>query len=153
MEDLERHLQRQLHWIGAADAKVGPVFAIDTAMLAVLSALIPERQAWSIFPAIVAALSGLLLLGSIIALAVATFPRTKGPKGSVLFFGGISDYDEEEFIRRITMAPTEDMRRDYARQIYRNAQIATAKYRFVKFAMIGTFSAVIPWLLAIYALY
>lgn len=153
MEDLETHLQRQLHWISAADGKATPIFAIDTAMLAVLAALVHDKTSWTIFPAIVGTLAALLLVGSVGALAVAAFPRTTGPKGSLLFFGGICEYDEQNFLTQINQAQPLDLRRDYARQIYRNAQIANIKYWWVKAAMIAMFASVIPWLIAIYLLY
>jgi len=153
MQDLDSHLERQLHWIGAADGKATTIFAIDTAMLAVLAALTPQKDAWTVFPAIVATIAAVLLLTSIGGLAAATFPRVAGPKGSLLFFGGICEYDEEDFVKRLTHPDLSEMTRDYARQVYRNAQIAKTKYWCIKIAMIAIFIAVLPWLLAIYALY
>lgn len=48
----EKILRLQLDWIKAADAKVPPVFAINIAMLGVISALVNNFEQWKILTAI-----------------------------------------------------------------------------------------------------
>jgi hypothetical protein len=80
-ELLNRILERNLQWISTADSKITPLLAIDTAMLGVLAASAPRSNDWLALPAIAASISSLLLIGSIICLVVANFPRLSGPKG------------------------------------------------------------------------
>lgn len=78
-------LERQLHWISAADMKVGVVVAIDTAMLGGLAAAFAstqERTGWAIAACILAL--GLAGVGLFCA-ALAVFPRLDGPPDSMLF--------------------------------------------------------------------
>jgi hypothetical protein len=44
---VDRILSRNLSWVAAADTKIAPVLAIDTAMLGVLAALAPVGFQWT----------------------------------------------------------------------------------------------------------
>ncbi|MDH4259879.1 MAG: DUF5706 domain-containing protein, partial [Gammaproteobacteria bacterium] len=84
-------LERNLHWIGAAEVKTGVIVAIDTAMLgglaAAFSAVAPaERTAWAtLFTIISAGCLGVALLCT----AMSILPRVTGPESSFIFFGKI----------------------------------------------------------------
>jgi hypothetical protein len=146
-------LERNLSWISSADSKISPVLAINTAMLGVIIALLPTASGWSIVTAIFSSITVILLIGSIICLISATFPRLKGPKGSLIFFGGIAEYEQEVYVNTIMKGITEDILKDYARQCHRNGQIAQTKFHFIKWAMILLYSSIIPFLVDIYLLY
>lgn len=149
----ERLLARNLAWIAAADAKVPPIFAIDSAMLGVLAALIPAREGWSISAAIATFVAFLFLCPSIVSLALATFPRLTGPKGSLVFFGTATMLESREFVQKVREGVTPTLVEDVARQAYRNAEIAGEKYKHVKRAQLLMFGGAIPWLVAVALLY
>jgi hypothetical protein len=46
---LETTLARLLEWIHAADAKIPPILAISTSMLAIVAALLPKASDWNSF--------------------------------------------------------------------------------------------------------
>ena len=150
---LDRILGRNLAWITAADAKVTPLLAINTTMLGVLATLAPQANSWTIYSSIATFLAVLALFGSIISLILATFPRLNGPKSSILFFGGISSYEEDHYLEKVLQGINPEIHKDFARQCYRNAEIAKEKYRFIKYAMIFSFTSVPAWVVAIALLY
>lgn len=150
---IDRILERNLAWIAAADSKVTPILAVDTAMLGVLAALVPAAASWRALPAVLAAVSALFLFGSVTSLVVATFPRLAGPKASLVFFGGIAGFEREQYVAQLLSAQNVDVAKDMAQQCHRNAEIAATKYWCVKWAMILLFAALPFWLAGISLLY
>lgn len=150
---LDRILGRNLNWVASADSKVTPMLAINTAMLGVIAALVPKASDWSVLSGIVTSIATLSLFGGIVFLVLATFPRLNGPKSSLLFFGGISSYEEDQYLEKILQGVTPEILKDFARQCHRNAEIAHQKYKFIKYAMICTFCSVPAWVLSVALLY
>ena len=146
-------LSKQLSWISAADSKVSPIFAIDTIMLGVLAALTPLIANWTIFSAIITTLSVIPLITSIIFLALATFPRLSGPKGSYIYFGGIITKSENTYVNDMININDDVFLKDILSQTYRNAEIAHSKFNHIKKAMALTFICLPIWLLAVWVLY
>lgn len=146
-------LSLQHDWIKSADAKVPPLFAINAAMLGVIAALLPDINNWDIQAAIFTLLSIVPLVGSVICLALTTFPRLSGPVGSVVFFSGITARTEDEFISEVTNMPDEILINDMLQQIYRNAEIAKSKYTFIKKSMVLSFSSLPLWFISVWYLY
>ena len=149
-ETLERTLDRQLRWIAAADAKIPPVLAVTTAMLGVLSGFAPKPGDWTWLLALFTATALLMLSASVVNLFLAGFPRTEGPKRSLVYFGGISERSESEFIDEVLTVQDETYLRDLASQCYRNAEIAGAKFGHVKSATKLMFGSFLPWAIALY---
>lgn len=152
-EILEKTLERMLYWIAAADNKVAPVLAIDTAMLGIVAAIAPKPGAWNAAAVVTTAIALALLFSSLGLLFYASFPRTHGPKGSLVFFGGITERERSVFVAQITNIDISRYCDDLAAQCYRNAEIAGLKYRYVRLAMTALVAAIIPWMLSVYFLY
>ena len=151
---LEKNLARQISWISAADSKISFVFAIDTAMLGLLAAVSPKAaSSWAVAPAIFAAFAALCGLASLAFLSLASFPRTKGPKSSLIFFGGIARRDVDQFRKAACEMSTESHFDDLCVQCHRNAEIAKRKFVWVQRALVALYLSVAPWCLAIYLLY
>ena len=150
---LDRILTKNLTWIGGADTKGTILFGINSAMLGVLAALVPSVDAWSIPAAVFAALAALSLASSTIFVVCAAFPRLKGPRTSLVYFGGIASHDEEQYVSKILDGVTHEILTDFARQCHRNAEIAKTKYDLISKAVVCTFLALIPWLVAIWLMY
>ncbi len=149
----EKVLSLQLEWIRVADAKVPPLFAINTAMLGVMAVLVKSIQVWTIATAIVTTISALSLLLSMGCLAICMFPRLNGPKSSSVFFGGIAKQAEGKFKKDFASQADTDYLDDVLSQTYRNAEIADTKYGVIKVAFIFTFFSMPVWLLAVYLLF
>lgn len=144
-------LERNLAWIGAAEVKVGVILAIDTAMLAGLATAFtsagPSRiVAWDVVLTLAAAAPLMLAVG---CGALAVLPRTQGPPSSFVFFGTIAKAKAEEYRSDFTSAPVADLLNDCLAQIHRNAEICVSKFKWVRFGMIWSFIAIIPWLFAL----
>jgi hypothetical protein len=151
---LEKNLTRQIAWISAADSKISFVFAIDTAMLGFLAAVSPKAASgWAVAPAIFAAFAAVFGLTSLIFLSLASFPRTKGPKSSLIFFGGIAQRDADQFRKATCEMSTESHFDDLCAQCHRNAEIAERKFVWVQRALVALYLSVAPWCLATYLLY
>lgn len=151
---LEANLARQLGWIAAADSKVSFVFAIDTAMLGVLAAVSPTTgSAWGVAPAICAAFAVALGLATLLFLCFASFPRTKGPKSSLVYCGGIAQRDANQFRDAVARLSLESYATDLAAQCHRNAEIASRKFIWVQRALVSLYLSVLPWGVAILLLY
>jgi hypothetical protein len=150
---LETTLSRQLQWIAAADSKVSPVATVALAMLGVLAAVAPAPKEWTGVSITLTGLALATLSASLLHLLVATSPRTKDPVGSLIYFGGITQRTEEEFVVEMRNLKAEQYELDLARQTYRNACIAGEKYKHVKTGTRFLYAAIIPWILAVYLLF
>jgi hypothetical protein len=152
-EVLEKNLARNLAWISAADARVAPLFAINTAMLGVVAALLPRPAMWEKLPLVVAVLAVICLGASLVCIFLTTIPRTTGPKGSLLFFGGITQKDAEQYHQAMKEQKDDDYLKDLAHQVHRNAEIATDKFKWIGRAMRWTLIGSLPWLATTFLLY
>lgn len=151
---LENNLSRQLGWIQATESKISFIFAINTALLGVLAALLPNTSDnWTIWLSIPVVFTSIALLLSILFLSLASFPRTKGPAGSVIYFGGIMEYTPSEFSTKVHAMKDQDYIADLLSQCHRNAEIVQKKYKWIKKAMISLYISILPWVLSLFLLY
>jgi len=151
---LEANLGRQLYWIGSADSKAVFGFALNTAMLGFLAAVAPKSATnWTIAPAVFASFAAALGLVSLLFLSFAAFPRTKGPKGSLIYCDGVSQRSADQFKQAILSLATEAYVEDLASQCHRNAEIASKKFAWVQRALLCLYISVPPWALALWLLY
>jgi hypothetical protein len=152
-EMLEKTLARLLEWIRAAEAKMAPVLAIDTAMLGVLGALTPPVFERSIVSAIVVVVAAVLLLASLLLLFLAAIPRTRGPQASLIFFEAIKRTDCKGYLSAVRALTDDRYIADLAAQCHRNAEICSRKFQLLWCSTWLLFSAVIPWLVGIWLVY
>jgi hypothetical protein len=140
-------LERNLSWIAASEVKTGAIVAIDTGMLGSLasnfsSAGSPAHTAWVIFSSLVAVTC---LSFGVFCCAMAVVPRLAGPKSSFIFFGAIIKQQPADYVEAFKAASLDDLLDDCLAQIHRNAEIASAKFAWVRAAMCWSFSAILPW--------
>ena len=150
---LENILDLQLGWVRAADTRLAFVISLATAMLTALAALAPDSSKWTILSGIFCTISAILIICSIVFSTLAFFPRTKGPKGSCVFFGGINDREQEQYLKALLELSEEDYISDLSNQCHRNAQIAHKKYSWAQKATALLLLVICPWLISIYLLY
>ncbi|MCK9389757.1 MAG: DUF5706 domain-containing protein [Sulfuritalea sp.] len=142
-------LERQIGWIATADVKVGVIVAIQTAMVGGLAAALgttPQKTEWALGCAIVAFICA---IGAFMCAAFAVFPRTDGPPKSLLYFGRICALKQSDYVSQLRFATGDELLTDCADQIHCNAKIAETKHCWVKNAMIWSFLAAPPWVIAI----
>lgn len=150
---LEAELARLIDWVKAAESRLAIVLPLSTAMLGALAVLVPPFAMWTAISAISASFAAALLALSIVFAALATFPRTGGPKGSLLYFGGVVQKDLAQYRAAIQDLNEEAYVGDLTDQCHRNAQIAERKYTWIQWSMAAMFLASLPWALALLLLY
>jgi hypothetical protein len=145
-------LERQLEWIRSADSKVPILVGVSTAMLGALATLLPALFKLSPWGAFWSGIAAFALLACNGASAFAVFPRTDGPPNSLLFFGTIASMTRPEYAHKIINQSEWDHLQDLITQTYRNAEVATLKYRWVKRAFGWLFFSILPWTVAVFLL-
>lgn len=143
----------QLGWITAAESKVPAIFAIDTAMLGVVAALIGSANCFTTISALSLGLTILALTTAVGCLAMAMFPRTQGPNGSSIFFGGIAVQERSSFVEEFREMEDEKYLEDLLSQVHRNAEIAELKFSWVKRSFIATFLGLPFWATSVFLMY
>lgn len=155
MNDTERlnharwTLERQLSWVAAADAKVGVVITLHVAMLAGLGAAYTAAAAKSAWVNGMAGMYAILALWSLICAAMALWPRTDGPKSSMVYFGCIVKDRCEDYVEGFRKRDEAYFLDDLAGQVHRNAVIAQMKIRHVGTAMKVAFGGAFFWVVAV----
>ncbi len=151
---LEANLSRQLQWISWSDAKSAFIFTLAAAMVGLLAAVAPNDTAeWTTGQAVSASFAVAAAAAAIIFLSLAAFPRTDGPKGSLVYCGGVSQCEQSQFCVDIIGVSTQDYAADLAAQCHRNAVIACEKFKWIQRALIALYLAVAPWTIAVWLLY
>lgn len=151
---LEANLARQLQWIGWSDTKSAFIFSLTAAMIGLLAAVAPGGTAeWTTPQAVSASFAVAAAAAAFIFLSLAAFPRTDGPKGSLVYCGGVSQREQSQFCADISAVSAQDYAADLAAQCHRNAVIACAKFKWIKRALIALYLAVGPWAIAVWLLY
>lgn len=153
LDIIDRILSKNIAWIAAADTKATLTFTVISAMLAVVAALIPPTDAWTIWSGIAIAGAVLFQGTSLVNIVLAMFPQLAGPRGSIVFFGGIASHDEQQYVQKIKNSSVEDLVEDFARQCHRNAEIAQLKFGRVRYAVLSGFISLPFWLAATGLLY
>lgn len=146
-------LDRQLAWIEAADSRTTLIVPLSTAMLAALAAIAPGPTEWSVSAGIFTSLAVLSLFLSLIFCAFTSFPRTDGPRGSLVYFGGIASKGTQSYVEELLSCDSNKFHRDLALQCHVNAEIATKKFSWIKRAMACLLVSIFPWTFAIYLTY
>ena len=122
-------------------------------MLGLLAAAAPAYGHWTPVGAVLGTIATMMLLSTIFALTAAVFPRTSGPKLSLIFFGSVSARDIDTFRSEIAQLDDEGYVEDLIQQCHVNAQIAAIKYGWVKRASVLLYVALVPWIAATYTLF
>jgi len=150
---LEAELDRLLQWIQGAESRLAFVLTLSTAMLGALAVLAPRASDWTSSAIIFTSISALLLALSILFVAVASFPRTTGPKDSIIYFGTIASQELEKYESTVSSLTPKRYQEDLIRQCHRNATIATRKFYWIQRSMVCLFLASIPWAVSLFILY
>lgn len=145
-------LDKQLGWIGAADAKVAVVVALDTAAFTALAATYASSKSPSACASLTSIATGAFLVIALFCAAMSLSPRTVGPNKSLVFFGPISTVPQEAYIGSLIAAPLDELHKDIAAQIHRNAEIAKVKHRWVRRSIGWSFLAFALLAVAVYLL-
>jgi hypothetical protein len=153
IERAEEELSRVLEWIRSGDSRLRFVLPLAITMLGVISALIPSPSSWTLLGGISASFAVFFLGLSVVFCAFSSFPRTSGPLGSMIYFGGIITRDLKQFDSEFRSMTNEQYLTDLLNQIHRNAQIAQAKFTWLQRSIACLFFSLVPWVVGLYEFY
>jgi hypothetical protein len=148
----EKTLDRIAEWIRAVDAKASVILAIDTGMIAIVVTLASATKGWTESTGTWVAMGSLMLIVSLLLVVSATFPQIDGQGGSLIFFGEIAGQPFPKYVDSVEKRSSESYLLDLNAQCYRTAAIANEKYRRVRYATIGLFVGLLPWLVSLFGI-
>jgi hypothetical protein len=134
-----------LSFFSRVETKISVVLAINTAMLAVLTANLPSPENFELRMSI-GVLAGLLLTRSYWCLFRASFPILQGGSKSLIYFREIAQRKGNDFVSEFSQQTDEDHTNDILWQAYRNSEILTQKFDYLKKAFVAMLLAIIPWI-------
>jgi len=146
---LEKELSRLLEWIRAAESRLALVLPLSTTMLAALSAMASVASR-PVHLLALAAVTALFLATSILFSTFAIFPRTAGPKGSLIFFRGIVEQDLTRYQEQMRGLNRERYFDDLSRQCYRNAEIAARRHTWMRRSMVCMLLGAALWVVFVF---
>lgn len=153
IERQEACLSRQLEWIRSVDSKTPTIIGLCLAMLAVIAAIAPPTCEANTLDWLFTVASSAPLVASLVYCCLATRPITKGPSGSLIYFGGIADLQSEVYSRLVMQRRCSEYLNDLNLQCHRNAQIASIKFAAVRKATTWMLVSAPIWLATIYHLH
>lgn len=141
----ERQLDRVLGFFPRIDTKASALFAISSAELAVaaVNMQLDDFKSWYIaIPA-----SGFFLLVAVVFVLLykCAYPHLDGGTNSLIYFREIAKLTEADYVRRYTSYVHSERLNDLSGQIWRNAQIASLKFQYLKWGTIALMLSLIPW--------
>lgn len=149
LQAAEQRLDRLLDWIGRSDTKFSFVFGVAAAMLGFLSTSAPVGSLSGV--TVFFALASVALLGTTLCFVYrGTYPRTRGPKGSLIYFDSIAGQDSETYRERFLECDTADHLNDVLDQIHCNSEILSNKFVELQRAYGCLLAALAPWALTLY---
>lgn len=138
-------LERQLHWIAAADVKAGGMIGAYMALAAIAATLLdsgsPPPQTKLLF--LIAGTAMIPALGFAVAVF---FPRDSAKRSSHIFFGEIAAMETDQYRDRARILTAGQVKDDLLNQIHINATIARCKHKYAKISIIWGSVALAVWL-------
>lgn len=142
---IQRQLDRVLGFFPRVEARINGLFGVNTFILAIgaLNVSAPDLKLWFVTVPGLFAMAG--LLASYAYLYRANFPDVKGSQGSLVYFAEIQKRTEANYQSELLVCSDERFQGDLVGQIWRNSQILSAKYVFVRNAIIATTVSLLPF--------
>jgi hypothetical protein len=142
-------LERNIAWIAAAEAKVGFLVALDTAMFAGLATAYSGASNISPLQQIASLFAFFLLTVCFVCAGMVVRSQTDGPAASIVFFGRIANKHIADYRQDLLNMPDTALLIDLADQIHRNAEIAAEKHRWTRRTTVSTMFAGALWAVAV----
>ena len=150
IKEAEHLLTILLDWIGRYDNRSALLFTLNLAMIGTLALKI--RYSAHSFYGLLNSIAFTLLGISIIASSITIFPRLKGPRDSLIYFGSIAKMEKREFKDKFVNRTKTAYLDDLLAQCHINAKILDFKFKVFRISLIVTMVAIIFWSLSLYLL-
>lgn len=151
IELAQANLSWILDWTGRYDNKLAFVAGLDTGMLGLLFALIPQHPDFTCGMIIVLSFAIAFLLLSLGTVLLSSFPRMSGPK-SVFFFGSVSQFSLNEYSQHFASLSKTEVLEDLLGQCHRNSEILFGKFVRLRQAYVALALSIAFWLASLYCI-
>ena len=148
---VERQLDRLLAFFPRIDSKASALLAVTFAQIGVGALNLEAKDFTKWWIAGPSAFFGLAVAWVMLNLYRCAYPHLEGGHGSLIYFNEISKLREAEFVDRFKALSQKAFIADLTGQIWRNAEVLSCKYRYLKRATIGAILSLIPWTLLVTA--
>ena len=142
-------LDKQLECIASADAKVAVVITLNTAIVAILASTYATSSNPDLPGTLLALSAGLFTFVALFCAAMSIFPRVKGSDKSLVFFGSVAENTFADYVHTFATSTVDHFVLDITAQVHRNAEIAKAKYVWVRRSIAFSFLVVPIWVSSI----
>lgn len=150
IQSAENNLDRLLEWVSRSDSKASIILGVDTGMLGAIAALAPKISSMTTLMILTATSSLILLFLSLLFIYLGSYPRTKGPNKSLLYFGSICKNSYREYQEEFLRQDSKEYLNDLLEQCHRNSEILNKKFQTLKWAHRFLFVGVPLWVATIY---
>lgn len=149
IEVAERQLAALQTFFPRIDGKVTTLFGVASAQFVVLllNLDLDALKLW--YVATLAALYIIFYVYSLINLYLCNHPHLAAGSRALSYFGHVAQMGENEFIVEYTNLTDDQLLNDLTRQIWRNSQIVSKKFRYLNDASLTVLLSTVPWLLLI----
>lgn len=135
----EKNLEILVEWVGRFDNKIPIILGINSGMLGMLVTFAPPLINWTPGLLLLTLLSVLGIGVSFVFFYFSSYPRTKGPKESLYYFGSIAKKSNLEYQQAFLKRNAEEHLIDILGQCHRNSEIITDKFWCLKGVYISLF--------------
>lgn len=145
LEVAERQLALVQSFIPRLDSKVSALFAIVSAQLAVaaLNLTAADLPKWYVTIPLTVFLS--MIAWTYLNLYRCAFPHLDGGQASLVYFAEIAKRRESDFVTQFMDVSVTDLTNDICGQIWRNSEIVTCKFKYLKSATQWAMGSLLPW--------
>ena len=147
-------LSRAIGFTKAADAKVGPVLALQVALAGTLAARMgglweilagSSGSGSAVAVGILLVLYAVSLLASIVMSVVVYIPRNPRTGGSLIYFEDIAALSVEEFSQQSKRMDAEEIESHLLQQVHAVSHVASTKMKWARWAYIAGVPSVMLW--------
>ncbi len=145
LEVAERQLALVQSFMPRIDAKVSALFAIASAQIAVAAINLTATDLPKWYVTIPLAVFLITIAITFTNLYRCAYPHLDGGHASLVYFAEIAKRRESDFIQQYTSISVADLTNDICGQIWRNSEIATLKFGYLKCATKFAMISLVPW--------
>ncbi|PHQ64400.1 MAG: hypothetical protein COC10_01035 [Sphingobium sp.] len=151
LEVAERQLALVQNFMPRLDSKVTALFAIVSAQLAVaaLNLTAADLPKWYVTVPLAVFLA--MVAWTYFNLYRCAFPHLEGGQASLVYFAEISKRRESDFVHQYMSVSVTDLTNDICGQIWRNSEIVSCKFKYLKAATQWAMGSLLPWAIVLIA--
>lgn len=151
LEVAERQLVLVQSFIPRIDGKVSALFATVSAQLAVAALNISATDLPRWYVTIPLSFFLITVAMVFINLYRCAYPHLDGGHNSMVYFAEIAKRREAEYIKEYTAVSVANLTNDIVGQIWRNSEIVSCKFKYLKTATQFAMFSIVPWMILLLA--